>query len=90
MVILFLKSCEIDIQKIENTIKESIIEHFGFEVSVLVKTRGELQRIFDTFPFSEENKKASYFIMLRERPDQESIKLASEKVYDHDDYKNNR
>ena len=46
-----------DISTIEIGIEKTIKDDFGFEVSVLVKTRKELQCIFDNSPFEEEKKK---------------------------------
>jgi uncharacterized protein (DUF1697 family) len=71
---------------IENKIQEAIMAHFGFEVSVLTNTRQGLKRIFDNCPFSEEKKKASYFMMLHEKPEDDIVKVASEKVYDGEEY----
>jgi len=83
---VILQSSEKNTQKIEETIKKTIFEHFGFEVSVLVKTRQDLKRIFDNSPFSEEKKQASYFIMLHHTPEKELVKIASEKVYEGEEY----
>ncbi|SFZ89387.1 Uncharacterized conserved protein, DUF1697 family [Flaviramulus basaltis] len=80
------ESNEKSIQKIEETIMKAILDHFGFEVSVLVKTREKLKRIFDDSPFSEEKKKASYFMMLHDTPESELVKEASEKIYEDEEY----
>lgn len=82
-----LQSSEKKIQKIEETIKNAILDYFGFEVSVLAITRPDLKRIFDDCPFSEEKKKTSYFMMLHDTPSNELIKVASEKVYEGEEYK---
>ena len=71
---------------IEKKIHEAILTHFGFEVSVLANTRQDLNRIFEDCPFSEEKKKASYFMMLHTKPEIELVKLASEKVYEGEEY----
>ena len=71
---------------IEKKIHEAILTHFGFEVSVLVKTRDDLKCIFDDSPFSEDKKKASYFMMLHDIPDDHLVKEASEKVYEGEEY----
>lgn len=81
------QSSEKNIQKIEATIKKAILDFFGFEVSVLVITRPNLKRIFDDSPFLEEKKKASYFMMLHEVPDDDLVNVASEKVYEGEEYK---
>jgi uncharacterized protein (DUF1697 family) len=84
---VILQSSKSDISVIENNIQESIMDHFGFEISVLVKTRSDLKRIFNDSPFSEEKKKASYFILLRNTPEDDLVKVASEKVYEGEEYK---
>ena len=84
---IILQSSEKKQINIEETIKKSILDHFGFEVSVLAKTRSDLKRIFDHSPFSEEKKQKSYFTMLHDTPDDELVKIASEKVYDGEEYK---
>jgi uncharacterized protein (DUF1697 family) len=84
---VILQSSKSDISVIEKNIQESIMDHFGFEISVLVKTRSDLKRIFNDSPFSEEKKKASYFILLRNTPEDDLVKVASEKVYEGEEYK---
>lgn len=73
--------------QIENTIHKAILDKYGFEVSVFVRTRQELKRIFDDCPFSEEKRKSSYFMMLHDTPKEELVKLASKKVYEGEEYK---
>lgn len=79
-------SSEKNSHKIEQRIHDAINVHFGFEVPILVKTAQDLQRIFDVCPFSEEKKIASYFTMLHDVPNQELVKMASEKVYEGEEY----
>jgi uncharacterized protein (DUF1697 family) len=83
---VFFQTSENNIQNIEAIIQKAIIDHFGFEVSVLVKTRKDLKRIFDNCPFSEEKKKKSYFTILHNRPNDELVKIASKKVYEDEEY----
>jgi len=84
---VILQSSKNNISEIENNIQKSILDHFGFEVSVLVMTRQEFKRIFDDSPFKKEEEKASYFIMLHDTPDTNLVKVASEKVYEDEEYK---
>lgn len=81
------QSLEEEIIQLERIIQDAIQAKFGFEVSVLVRTRVDLKRIFDTYPFSEDIKKTSYFIMLHDTPNQDLVKTASEKVYEGEEYK---
>lgn len=83
---IILKSKECSALKIEDTIHHLILTHFGFEVSVLAKTKAELKAIFDRCPFIEDKKKKSYFVMLHNTPDAELVKKASEKMYKDEDY----
>lgn len=83
---VIFKSSEKNTLNIEKTIKNAILNYFGFEVSVLVTARLDLKRIFEDCPFSEEKKKASYFMMLHNAPDEALIQVASEKVYDGEEY----
>ena len=83
---VILQSSEIQINSIEEQIKKTIYDYFGFEISVLVKTRQDLKRIYDACPFSEEKKKTSYFVMLHIAPNDELVKIASEKIYEGETY----
>ena len=83
---IILKSSETNLQNLEHKIQKIIIEEFGFEVSVLVRIRQDLQRIFKDCPFSEEKKVKSYFTMLHTTPDSELVKVASEKIYEGEEY----
>lgn len=75
-----------NLQSIEETIQKAVNVHFGFEVSVLVLTKTDLKRIFNDCPFPEEKKPKSYFMMLYDKPDEELVKAASEKVYEGEEY----
>ena len=69
----------------EKTIQELIYNHFGFEVSVLVKTHKELQTILNTCPFSEEKKKDGYFIMLNKIPDTNLVEEVDKITYENEE-----
>ena len=83
---VILQSSEIQINIIEEKIKKIILDYFRFEISVLVKTRQDLKRIYDACPFSEEKKKTSYFVMLHIAPNDELVKITSEKIYEGETY----
>ncbi|MDT0558538.1 DUF1697 domain-containing protein [Ichthyenterobacterium sp. W332] len=72
--------------KIKNSIQKLIKDHLGFDVPVLVKSRKELQRIFDDCPFPDTKKQQAYFVLLRDTPKQELVTKASEKTYQNDEY----
>lgn len=75
-----------DIKELEASIRKSILDHFGFEVPVLVRTRKHLKTIFNDCPFSEENKINSYFTMLSQVPDKALVLEASQKTYPDEEY----
>ena len=72
---------------IGKTINKAIFDHFGFDVAIIVRTPQELKRIFEACPFSEQKKKASYFMLLHKAPDDKMVKSASEKNYEGEEYK---
>jgi len=83
--IIFQSSSE-DVNELEAIIHKSILDHFGFQVPVLVRTRQHLQTIFDNCPFSDEKKENSHFTMLSNIPNKELVKEASEKVYPKEEF----
>lgn len=82
---VILESSE-NANSIENKIQKAILAQFGFEVLVMAKTRPDLERMFANCPFSEDKKKASYFLMLHQTPKDDLVKTASEIVYKADEY----
>ncbi len=76
-----------DKTEIEELIKKLILDHFGFEVPVLVKTHSELKTIINACPFLEDEKIKSYFFLLQSLPNKENVEEASEKQYEGEDYK---
>ncbi|BAO76020.1 DUF1697 domain-containing protein [Winogradskyella sp. PG-2] len=84
---VIFKCREIPLSKLANGIQKSIKVHFGFDVSVLVRTRDQINTIFDNCPFPEEKKVNSYFAMLSEIPDNDLVKEACEKTYENEEYK---
>ncbi|WP_411767336.1 DUF1697 domain-containing protein [Winogradskyella sp. A3E31] len=81
------QTIEEDVQKLEEAIEKEIALTFGFEVPVLVKTREELNLIFENCPFVEEQKAKSYFILFKKKPSKELIDIASQKKYPDDDFR---
>jgi uncharacterized protein (DUF1697 family) len=84
---IILKTSEKSNLIIETIIKNSILDNFKFEVSVLVLTRQNLEHIFNSSPFSEDKNKESYFMMLHDIPNDDLAKEASKKVYENEEYK---
>ena len=75
-----------NLSKIESDIQQSIFSHFGFEVPVIANTRKEFQVIFDTCPYSEEQKENSYFIMLSAIPETELLSLVSDITFENEEF----
>lgn len=75
-----------DQSTLENQIKKAIFEQFGFEVSVMVRTRHQLLKIFEDCPFPEEQKVDSYFAILSSQPDAQLVGEASQKTYENEEY----
>ncbi|WP_400076462.1 DUF1697 domain-containing protein [Winogradskyella sp. R77965] len=83
---VIFQSSDNDFKTLESKIKISILEYFGFDVSVLIRTREQLNAIFDNCPFPEEKKLSSYFAVLTEIPHKDLVKEAYEKTYDNEEY----
>ena len=83
---VILKSPERDVQKLELKIHQAIKTHFGFEVPILVKTREDLQHIFDNCPFPEEKKTNSYFTLLYTVPDKDLIDAVANISYPNEEF----
>ena len=84
---VIFQSSKDDLAVLETEIKKTILDHFGFNVSVMVRTRTQLNAIFENCPFPEEKKVNSYFAMLSEIPNKDLIKEAYEKTYENEEYK---
>ncbi|WP_405575376.1 DUF1697 domain-containing protein [Winogradskyella sp. Asnod2-B02-A] len=83
---VIFQSINDDLKFLENSIQKSILDHFGFEVPIMVRARDELSVIFSNCPFSDAKKAESYFVMLSEIPQEILVKEASQKTYPDDDY----
>ena len=84
---VILQTLDINTSHLEFKIKTLILNHFGFEVSVMVRTRSHLKRIFDDCPFPENKKVNSYFAILSDVPNEDLVKEAYEKTYENEEYK---
>jgi len=70
---------------LEEKISNLISVHFGFDVSVIVKTKAELQLIFDSCPFEKDIKEMSYFIILNTIPDAKMIDEVNKISYENEE-----
>jgi len=66
---VIFQSSQEKISELEHLIQEALKSHFGFEVSVLVRTVSDLNYILDNCPFTNEKKINSYFTLLHSVPD---------------------
>lgn len=80
------QSTETNSFKIEHDISRAIKDHFGFDVPVLVRTPEQIKVILNHCPFTEDDMQKSYFMLLDTIPDEELVKIASQKVYDNEYY----
>jgi uncharacterized protein (DUF1697 family) len=71
--------------ELEAKIQNVISAQFGFDVSVIVKTNDELQRIFDNTPFSKEKKEKSYFILLNKIPEPNLVEGVERITYENEE-----
>jgi len=83
---VILQSTETNCEKIKVMLQTAIKKHFGFDVSVLVKTAKEFQQIFDECPFPKAKKEASYFTILQTVPNKEDITLTSQESYPNEKF----
>ncbi|SFC84413.1 DUF1697 domain-containing protein [Algibacter pectinivorans] len=74
---VIFQSSEGEEASLETTIYNAIKSHFGFEVPILVLTPKELQYVFDSCPFLEEQKEKSYFMLLYSKPDAKLVEDVS-------------
>ena len=74
------------IVRLESHIQETIKNHFGFEVDIIVKTPKQLKKIIDDCPFDEPKKLKSYFTILHDIPENGLIEEASKKQYPNEEY----
>lgn len=71
---------------IEEIIQKAIELDFGFLVPIIVKTKEELQLIFDSCVFSEDKKIKSYFILLNKLPDANLVKEAHKITFENEEF----
>lgn len=70
---------------IATIMQTAILEYFGFEVTVIIKTHAELQTILNGCPFSTDKKEKAYFIMLNKIPDANLVKEVEMISYENEE-----
>lgn len=83
---IIFKSSEVNTQKLELEMHNTIKKHFGFEVPILITTPDELRTVFDDCPFPEEKKVKSYFTLLYDSPDKNLIAEVSKIKYPNEEF----
>lgn len=75
-----------DNRNIASKISQAILDHFGFDVSIIIKTRDEIQLIMDDCPFPSEKKENSYFTMLDKMPENDLVEAVSNLTYPNEEF----
>ena len=83
---VILQASETSTTKIENEVHHAIQNHFGFDVSVIAKTREELHLIFANCPFSEAKKEDSYFILFNKVPELILVEEVEKIQHDNEEF----
>ncbi len=87
---VIFKSDQQNKKQLEESIQSKILEVFGFEVSVLVKSIEELTTVFDNNPFiisGSEDVSKLHVTFLSNKPDEINIESLSEVNFGSDKYK---
>lgn len=70
----------------ERKIKHQLLDDFGYDVTVLVKTPSEIRSILNNCPFDKNKKENSYFTLLHSTPKAESIELTNKISYPNEEF----
>ncbi|MGB5435984.1 MAG: DUF1697 domain-containing protein [Maribacter sp.] len=84
---LIFKSDIPDHRDVESKISKTILDHYGFDVAVVVKKRFELMQFLGKNPFKfpediKDNK--VYFVLLKNEPEQEGVEALSAMQFDNE------
>ena len=72
--------------KMEGKIKDQLLDDYGYDVTVLVKTPSEIRLILNDCPFDKNKKENSYFTLLHTSPKAESIELTNKISYPNEEF----
>ncbi len=84
--VIFRSHSEASAKECSENISEAIKKKYGFKVPVLVKKATELNEILLKCPFSDKKQEKSYFILLKECPSQECIKITSDFSHPNEEF----
>ena len=86
---IVVKTAEKNIQILEDNIRKSIFDTFGFDVPVLVKPKDDLKDIFKQNPFTEvggHDNERVYFVLLKQMPELHLIQAMQEETYPNEKF----
>ncbi len=83
---VIFQSVETNKTFLERMIQKGIVTHFGFDVSVLVRTSVDIKNILEACPFSEEKKINGYFTLLHSVPDKNLMDETSLISYPNEEF----
>ncbi|MCO4820422.1 MAG: DUF1697 domain-containing protein [Flavobacteriaceae bacterium] len=69
----------------EKLIQSTIFKHFGIQIPVIVKTRAQMETIFDACPYELEKKTKSYFIIFNKTPIPDDLKAGQQLVLENEE-----
>ena len=73
---VLFRSDSADVSGLEQMIKTAILEYFGYDVPVFVRTAKDIKDIMEACPFPQEKKEQSYFSLLHRPPGDEEMAFA--------------
>ena len=73
-------------KELETIIQNKIKKYFGFDVSILIKTVFEIEKILNVCPFSKDKKENSYFTLLHDIPKKDVIDSTSQETYKDEEF----
>ncbi|MCG2460648.1 DUF1697 domain-containing protein [Flavobacteriaceae bacterium F89] len=79
------KSSEKNIDKLENIIRNVILETFGFDVTILVKTKAELKKIVENNQFGNDEEAGSTYFVLLQTPPEKSLVDSLQRMSDENE-----
>lgn len=73
-------------QELEVINQREIEKEYGWEVPVIVLSVTKIKRVLRDFPFSEEKKEKSYFVILQRIPSEEQLKVLEDISYPNEEF----
>lgn len=72
--------------KVELNIHKAIESHFGYDVSIVVRTPAKLEEIMNKCPYEEEKREKSYFTILKSKPTNDAIQVLEKVNYPNEEF----